>query len=162
MNPEEGQLRPQIMDRFGLRAVVKGLTNPQQRFQVYEQSIFYRNNPEKLAAVYAEQTMALADEVNAARERLPGVTLHKDAVELGLSLIQQLQIDSSRAEISLFEAARAHAAADDRLEALPSDVQAVALLALRQRLSQGLVAFFEAQQVEDAKVEKLLNGTDSD
>jgi MoxR-like ATPase len=79
-----------------------------------------------------------------------------------LSLTHQEQIDTSSAELSRFEAARAHAAADDRLEAMPSDVQAVALLALRQRLSQGLVAFFEAQQVEDAKVEKLLNGTDSD
>lgn len=162
MNPEEGQLRPQIMDRFGLRAVVKGLTDPDQRFQVYEQSIFYRNNPEKLAAIYAEQTLALADEVSAARERLPDVTLHEDAVKLGLSLIQQLQIDSSRAEITLFEAARAHAAADERLEAVPADVQAVALLALRQRQSEGLVEFFEAQQVEDEKVEELLNGSDSD
>ena len=158
MNPEEGQLRPQIMDRFGLRAVVKGLTDPQQRFQVYEQSIFYRNNPEKLAAIYAEQTLTLAEEVNAARERLPKVTLHKDAVKLGLSLIEELQIDSSRAEITLFEAARAHASADERLEAMPADVQAVALLALRQRQSKGLVAFFEAQQEEDNKVEGLLNG----
>lgn len=159
MNPEEGQLRPQIMDRFGLRAVVKGLTDPQQRFQVYEQSIFYRNNPEKLAAVYAEQTLTLAEEVNAARERLPEVVLHKDTVKLGLSLIEQLHIDSSRAEITLFEAARAHASADERLEAMPADVQAVALLALRQRQSKGLVEFFEAQQEEDSKVERLLNGS---
>jgi magnesium chelatase subunit I len=158
MNPEEGVLRPQIMDRFGLRAVVKGLTDPQQRFQVYEQSIFYRNNPEKLAAVYAEQTLALADEVSAARERLPDVGLHNDAVQLGLSLIQQLQIDSSRAEITLFEAARAHAAADERLEVIPADIEAVALLALRQRQSKGLVEFFDAQQEEDEKVENLLNG----
>jgi magnesium chelatase subunit I len=77
---------------------------------------------------------------------------------LGLSLIEQLQIDSSRAEITLFEAARAHASADERLEAMPADVQAVALLALRQRQSKGLVAFFEAQQEEDNKVEGLLNG----
>jgi magnesium chelatase subunit I len=159
MNPEEGILRPQIMDRFGLRAVVKGLTDPQQRFQVYEQAIFYRNNPEKLAAVYAGQTLALAEEVSAARERLPQVALHKDAVQLGLSLIERLQIDSSRAEITLFEAARAHAAADERLEANPADVQAVALLALRQRQSKGLVEFFEAQGQEDAKVEELLNGS---
>ena len=116
MNPEEGQLRPQIMDRFGLRAVVRGLTEPEQRFQIYEQALFYRNNPEKLAAVYAEQTLALAEEVNEARNRLPNVTIEKEAIQLGLSLIQQLQIDSSRAEITLFEAARAHAAADERLE----------------------------------------------
>lgn len=156
MNPEEGQLRPQIMDRFGLRAVVRGLVNPEQRFQIYEQALFYRNNPEKLAAVYAEQTLALADEVNEARSRLPKVTISKEAVQLGLSLIQQLQIDSSRAEITLFEAARAHAAADERLEAIASDVQAVSLLALRQRQSKGLVEFFENQQAEDARVVSLL------
>ncbi len=162
MNPEEGGLRPQIMDRFGLRAVVKGLTDPDQRFQVYEQSIFYRNNPEKLAAIYAEQTLALAEEVNGARERLPDVILRKDAVQLGLSIINQLRIDSSRAEITLFEAARAHAAADERLEVTPEDIQAVALLALRQRQSKGLVEFFAAQEIEDAEVEKLLNGAESE
>jgi magnesium chelatase subunit I len=156
MNPEEGQLRPQIMDRFGLRAVVRGLTDPNQRFQVYEQSSFYRNYPERLAAVYAEQTLALAEEVKQARERLPQVTVQEEAVELGLSLIQKLQIDSSRAEISLFEAARAHAAADERLEATPVDIQAVALLSLRQRQSKGLVEFFETQQAEDAQVRDLL------
>ncbi len=160
MNPEEGQLRPQIMDRFGLRAVVRGLKEPEERYKIYEQSIFYRKNPEKLAAVYAEQTLALAEEVNEARNRLPKVTLDKEAIALGLSLIQQLQIDSSRAEITLFEAARAHAAADERLEANPADIQAVALLALRQRQSKGLVEFFENQQVEDAKVVDLLNNPD--
>jgi magnesium chelatase subunit I len=162
MNPEEGQLRPQIMDRFGLRAVVRGLTEPEQRFQIYEQAIFYRNNPEKLAAVYAEQTLALADEVSAARNRLPQVKLEKEAVQLGLSLIEQLQIDSSRAEITLFEAARAHAAADERLAATPADIRAVALLALRQRQSKGLVEFFENQEVEDAQVTNLLNKTGSE
>lgn len=163
MNPEEGQLRPQIMDRFGLRAVVKGLTEPDQRYQIYEQALFYRNNPEKLAAIYAEQTLTLAEEVNEARQRLPKVTLSKEAVQLGLSLIQQLQIDSSRAEITLFEAARAHAAADERLEAIPDDIQAVALLALRQRQSKGLAEFFESQEVEDAKVASLLlNGSETE
>jgi magnesium chelatase subunit I len=162
MNPEEGQLRPQIMDRFGLRAVVRGLTEPDQRFQIYEQAIFYRNNPEKLAAVYADQTLALAEEVNEARTRLPQVTITQEAIQLGLSLIQQLQIGSSRAEITLFEAARAHAAADERLEAQPADIQAVALLALRQRQSKGSVEFFESQQLEDAHVTSLLDSPNSE
>ena len=67
-------------------------------------------------------------------------------------MIQTLGIDSNRAEITLFEAARAHAAADDRDEATAGDVEAVALLALRQRQSLALDRFFQEQEAEDAKM----------
>ncbi len=149
MNPEEGRLRPQLMDRFGLRAVVRGLDQPEMRYQAYERAMAYKRRPELFAASFADGTLALADEIQQARDRLPSVTVSKEARELGLSLVKKVAIDSNRAEITLFEAARAHAAADERQEVLPEDVQAVALLALRQRQSPQLAKFFAEQKDED-------------
>lgn len=156
MNPEEGRLRPQIMDRFGLRAIVRGLPDGEDRFQAYRQAIQYRYSPEGLAAAYADETLLLAEEIERAKERLPQVEISAGAKALGLRLVQGLGIDSNRAEITLFEAARAYAAADERLEAVEADVEAVALLALRQRRSSALTQFYERQIEEDARVTALM------
>lgn len=155
MNPEEGKLRPQIMDRFGLRVVVRGLPDPQQRYQAYEQALAYRLNPDQLAAQYAQDTLFMAEEIAAARERVPRVYIGDEAKQIGLDLIQQMQVDSIRAEITLFEAARAYAAADDRDEVLPTDIGAVSLIALRLRHSEGLEKFHQSQRSEDQRLESL-------
>ncbi len=152
MNPEEGRLRPQLMDRFGLRAVVRGLDEADERFQVYEKAAAYQKDPEHLASLYAEGPLALAAEIEQAQRRLPKVIIGEEAKDLGLKLIERLQIDSNRAEITLFEAARAHAAADEREEVLLEDIQTVALLALRQRQSPGLTRFFQEQEEEDGRL----------
>lgn len=157
MNPEEGQLRPQIMDRFGLRAVVRGLADPKMRYSAYEKALSYSLNPEQLALAYAEHTMALAEEVIGARNRLRQVTISGAAQELGLELISSRQIDSNRAEMTLFEAARAYCAADDRQEVLPEDIEAVSLIALRLRQSNSLNNFFQLQREEDETLRALLS-----
>lgn len=156
MNPEEGQLRPQLMDRFGLRAVVHGLEEPDERFQVFENAALYYKDPVRLASVYADATLSLANEIEQARKVLPAVTIGDEAREVGLQLIQELKIDSSRAEITLFEAARAHAAADEREVVLPADIEAVAMLSLRQRQSPSIVKFFADQLAEDNTIQEKL------
>lgn len=162
MNPEEGRLRPQLMDRFGLRAVVKGLTDTDDRYLSYERALAYRRDPVRFASTFAEPTMALADEIEQARLRLPDVVVGAAARELGVSLVQKLQIDSARAEITLFEAARAYTAADERLEVSAADVQAVALLSLRQRQSPTLTEFFTNQTTEDAQMLEVWQGNSPD
>lgn len=156
MNPEEGNLRPQIMDRFGLRVVVRGLSDPNQRYQAYEQALAYRTNPEQLAAMYAQDTLTMAEEIAIARDRLAHVAIGNEAKRIGLDLIQQMKVDSMRAEITLFEAARAYAAADDRDTVLPTDVGAVSLIALRLRQSEGLEKFHRTQRSEDERLTALL------
>lgn len=153
MNPEEGRLRPQLMDRFGLRAVVHGLQEPDARYQVYENAALYHRDPVRLASIYAGATLALAHEIEQARQLLPDVTISKEARGLGLRLIQEMEIDSSRAEITLFEAARAHAAADERKEVLQQDIEAVAMLSLRQRQSAFITQFFQEQKSEDEVIQ---------
>ncbi len=157
LNPEEGRLRPQILDRFGLRLVVHGLTDPDQRLEAYRRVRAYLTSPQALIAAYAEQTLAARDEIQAARGLLPRVQLAPAAEQAGLELVQRLSIDSLRAEIILFEAARAHAAADGRTLATPADVRAVAPMALRLRRSQFIADYFNAQRAEEEQIDQLLD-----
>jgi magnesium chelatase subunit I len=156
MNPEEGRLRPQLMDRFGLRAVVRGLDDGAQRYQAYELALAYQRDPDGLAAAYAEGTLALAEEIQLARQLLPQVVVGAEARQLGLRLVEEAGIDSNRAEMTLFEAARAYAAADGRERVSAADVGVVALLALRQRQSPALQQFFTDQEAEDGRLRGVL------
>lgn len=158
MNPEEGVLRPQIMDRFGLRVIVRGLEDPADRYLAYEQSLRHRRSSEQLSAEYALATLDLAAEVQKAADMLPQVQISSEAKTLGLKIVAAAGIESGRAEIAMFEAARAHAAADGRAIVEAADVQTVALFALRQRQSPKLAAFFASQDEEDANLRGLIDG----
>lgn len=152
MNPEEGALRPQIHDRFGLRVVVHGLTTETDRLEIYRRAQAYRSNPYAFTLDWIDETQAAAQEITAARERLLRVKLTPTVEKQGLSWIKRLKIDSHRTEITLFEAARAHAAVDDRLTVTSRDLQAVAPLALRQRRSQFMTDYFAQQSMEDRQI----------
>lgn len=157
MNPEEGRLRPQIMDRFGLRVNVRGLMSPTERLEVYQRVRAYRQNPTQFVREWEEITAETRDEIIYAREILKSTTLDDQAIEIGLKLVQMLDIDSHRAEYTLFEAARAHAAADGRENAGIEDVRAVAPMALRQRRSEFMVNFYESQRTEDEYIRAQLD-----
>jgi magnesium chelatase subunit I len=152
MNPEEGRLRPQIMDRFGLRVNIRGLTDPEDRLEVYRRVRAYRYNPVQFNKKWEMATMDALEDILVARELLKKTDVTKDALQTGINLVRELEIDSSRAEITMFEAARAHAAAEGRNQATIQDVRAVAPMALRQRRSDFMTAFFEQQQVEDQQI----------
>jgi magnesium chelatase subunit I len=156
MNPEEGQLRPQILDRFGLRVVVRGLNDRKERLEAYRRAVAFRNNPRALIQEYAEATDFARHELQAARSALPQVRLTRQAEKLGLDLIQRLGIESLRSEITLFEAARAHAVADGRMKAGAKDVRRVAPLALRLRRSAFIRDYFQAQEEEEKELGELL------
>ncbi|MCZ7539773.1 MAG: magnesium chelatase [Anaerolineae bacterium] len=157
MNPEEGRLRPQIMDRFGLRVPVHGLTEQAERYEVYRRVRRYQSSRRRFLAEWAEVTAQARDEIGLARELLRQTELSGDAVEVGLALVQALGIDSHRAEYAMFEATRAHAAADGRDVADVGDLRAVAALALRQRRSQFMAEFFAQQSEEDAAIRERLD-----
>jgi magnesium chelatase subunit I len=152
MNPEEGKLRPQIMDRFGLRVMVRGLTDPEDRLEAYRRVQAYLNKPRATVNAYAEESAILRAEIQAARDLLPGVAIPEDIAQEGLAIIENLKIDSLRAEITLFEAARAYAAADDRVAVSHADLSQIALLALRARRSSFMSEYFAAQQVEEEEI----------
>lgn len=149
MNPEEGRLRPQILDRFGLRVNVRGLMSPEERLEVYQRVRQYRAHPAQFVRQWEWVTAETRDEIMLAREQLQNTMLDALAIDAGIRLVQALEIDSHRAEYTLFEAARAHAAADGRDTAVIADIRAVAPLALRQRGSEFMTQFYLEQRTED-------------
>jgi len=158
MNPEEGQLRPQLMDRLGLRVVVSPLPDPEQRMEVYERNRHFADDPVSFAAGYADETMALAEEIARAKDLLPRVTIPSDIARAAIRLIESLKIQSHRAEIVLLEASRARAAADGRTEVKYEDINVTAPLALRQRTSDFMERFVMESQEED---ERIASGLDA-
>ncbi len=156
MNPEEGNLRPQIQDRFGLRVLVRGIQNSEERLEIYRRSMAYQRKPYKFALDWAAETEAAAQEVTEARKRLPQVVFGEGVQEEGLRWVEALKIDSHRAEMTLFEAGRAHAAVDNRLEVTLDDLRAVASLALRQRQTDFGTRYFADQEVEDQKIKEVV------
>lgn len=149
MNPEEGRLRPQILDRLGLRVNVRGLGSKEERLEVYRRVTAYHKNPSGFIRLWEAETAQALEEVILARELLKSTSLTDAALDLGLALVQELGIDSTRAEHTMFEAARANAAADGRTVAAVEDIRAVAPLALRLRRSEFMINFFENQSQED-------------
>jgi magnesium chelatase subunit I len=157
MNPEEGILRSQIMDRFGLRVMVHGLEDLQERVEAYRRTRGYRLNPRAAVAQYIQETIQARDEIIVARELLPRVEIPASVAQAGAKLIHRFQVDSLRAEITLFEAARAYAAADARTQVTIEDLKVVAPLALRLRRSQFMIKYFKDQKHEDQEMQHLLD-----
>ncbi len=157
MNPEEGRLRPQIMDRFGLRVYVRGLTDLAERAEVYNRARAYRRNPTRFIREWEGATAAAESEIMAARDLLNQTVLPDDVVRVGLDLILKLGLDSHRAEYTLFESARAYAAADSRTEVTLEDLKVVAPLSLRQRNSEFMSNFFDNQAEQDKTIYQTLD-----
>jgi magnesium chelatase subunit I len=152
MNPEEGNLRPQIMDRFGLRVLVHGLTDPEQRLEVYRRVMAFRSNPRGVLANFDFSTNTAQAEIQSARKALPNVALPEEIAKIGIELIRRLKLETLRAEITLFEAARAYAAADSRTKVEMADILAVAPMALRLRRSQFMMDYFSNQEKEEIEL----------
>ncbi len=156
MNPEEGTLRPQILDRFGLRVWVAPLAEREQRLEVYRRARAFHDDAVAFRARYADEIARLKQEVAVAREILPQVAISAAAEEFALGCIQALKIPSHRAEIALLEAARARAAADNRRDVTVDDVAKIAPLALRQRRSLQLERYAAQVAIEDAAIDEAL------
>ncbi|MCK5427969.1 MAG: ATP-binding protein, partial [Anaerolineales bacterium] len=157
MNPEEGRLRPQIQDRFGLRVVVRGLEDIQERLEAYRRVQAYQSNPRQTVTRFVTETEIAKAEIQAARDILSNVILSNEVAQSGLELINRLKIDSLRAEITLFEGARAYAAAEGRQEVNLDDLREIAPLALRLRRSNFMEGYLEQQQTEESELLEILN-----
>ena len=157
MNPEEGRLRPQIMDRFGLRIIVRGLADTNERLEAYKRVRAYQTNPRLTASQFKVETATVQGEIQIARDLLSQVVLPDEIASLGLALVDRLKIDSLRSEITLFEAARAHAIADGRLEVCADDLRTVSPMALRLRRSAFMDSYLDQQQPEESELSDILS-----
>ena len=156
MNPEEGRLRPQILDRFGLRVIVRGLEDVGERLEAYRRVQTYLANPRRMIGQFAEEMEAAASEIRIARERVRKVAIPDRVANPAIELVQRMGIDSLRAEITWFESARAYTAADGREEVETSDLAEVAPMALRLRRSHFMNEYFKGQIGEEKELSTLL------
>jgi magnesium chelatase subunit I len=133
-NPEEGELRPQLLDRFGLSVEV---TTPQDiptRVDVIRRRDAYDQDPAAFTADYAAQDGAVRSRILAARAALKSVAVSEAVLTRAATLCQSLGTDGLRGELTLIRAARALAALDGAPEVTDAHLQAVAPSALRHRL----------------------------
>lgn len=157
MNPEEGKLRPQIQDRFGLRVVVTGLADTTERLEAYRRAAAYHQNRHNYSASWQEETAQAATDIENARTRLANVTFADGVEETGLRWVQELHIQSHRAEIAMFEAARALAALDERDTATLDDLRTVAPMALRHRESSFIGKYIATEGDSDRLLQTVID-----
>ncbi len=133
MNPEEGELRPQLLDRFGLTVEVRASREPSERVEVVRRRLAYEADPDAFAARWAGADAALAVQIADARERLPHVVLGDDALLQIAHVCAAFDVDGLRADLVTARTAVAHAAWHGRTEVDEEDVRQAALLALPHR-----------------------------
>lgn len=133
MNPEEGDLRPQLLDRFGLVVDVTDLADPAERAEAVRRRLAYETNPEAFTAAWQAQDQALAQRLRHAQRLLPEVRLGDGLLRLISERCLAAGVEGLRADLTLARAACAWAAYQGRTAAEPADVEAVAELALAHR-----------------------------
>ncbi|RMB81948.1 putative cobaltochelatase [Streptomyces shenzhenensis] len=133
MNPEEGELRPQLLDRFGLTVEVAASREPEQRVEVVRRRLAYDDDPAGFAARWAGEEAAVRQRIVAARELLPSVRLGDGALRQIAATCAAFEVDGMRADIVMARTATALAAWAGRTDVLAEDVRQAALLALPHR-----------------------------
>ncbi|REA02658.1 magnesium chelatase [Haloferax sp. Atlit-6N] len=134
MNPEEGDLRPQLRDRFALQATVVGSRDIDDRVEIIDRALADGDDPETVADAHREGTAALATALREATDRLDSVALPAEFKRDIAELCVDAGVEGHRADIAIARAARTLAALDGRTKVLESDVREAAALALPHRL----------------------------
>jgi magnesium chelatase subunit I len=133
-NPEEGELRPQLLDRFGLSVEVKTPTDLPMRIEVVRRRDTFERDPDAFVEAWHKEDQKLRRKLTAARERLAEVSVPDHVLEQAAGLCMQLGTDGLRGELTLMRAARALAAFDGDATVGDSHLRRVAAPALRHRL----------------------------
>ena len=133
-NPEEGELRPQLLDRFGMHAEIRTVKDPLLRVKVVEERTSFDQEPMVWIKNYEAKQQELRDRIVFAQELLPKVELNYDLRVKISEVCSRLDVDGLRGDIVTNRAAKAHAAYDGRTEVTLEDIQTIIKLCLRHRL----------------------------
>ncbi|MGW6569392.1 putative cobaltochelatase [Streptomyces sp. NPDC054975] len=153
MNPEEGELRPQLLDRFGLTVEVAASREPEQRVEVVRRRLAFDDDPAAFAARWAGEETELRERIVAARELLPRVVLGDAALLQIAATCAAFEVDGMRADIVMARTATALAAWAGRSEVTSDDVRQAALLALPHRRRRNP---FDAPGLDEDKLDETL------
>ncbi|AGM04266.1 putative cobaltochelatase [Amycolatopsis keratiniphila] len=153
MNPEEGELRPQLLDRFGLTVEVASSRDPELRVEVVRRRLAYEADPDGFAGQYAAADAELAADIEAAQRLLPSVKLPDEALRQIAEVCASFEVDGMRADIVTARTAVAHAAWAGRTEVTTDDVRVAARLALPHRRRRNP---FDAPGISEEQLEQAL------
>ncbi|WP_415936539.1 putative cobaltochelatase [Streptomyces sp. 039-1] len=162
MNPEEGELRPQLLDRFGLTVEVAASREPDQRVEVVRRRLAHDDDPATFVARWADEEVEVRARIVAARALLPSVRLGDGALRQIAATCAAFEVDGMRADIVMARTATALAAWAGRTDVLAEDVRQAALLALPHRRRRNP---FDAPGLDEDKLDETLeefSGSDGD
>lgn len=159
MNPEEGELRPQLLDRFGLAVEVAGPADPAARATVVRRRLAYEADPHGFAHQFAEHEQELAGSIVAARKLLADVDLPDQELDRIVRACAAFDVDGLRADIVTARAARVLAAWGGRRRVDRDDVRAAALLALPHRRRRDP---FDDPGIEPDELDRVLGDDEPD
>jgi len=134
MNPEEGELRPQLLDRFALCVSVEGIADVDSRVEVVRRRAAYDDDPEAFVQSWQDQDRELAERIESARAVLPRVEATDDMLRRIAEISLSLGVDGHRADIVMLQAARTLAALDGREAVELADVRRAGEMALPHRM----------------------------
>ena len=137
MNPEEGDLRPQLLDRFALSVEIHGILEPRQRVQIMERNLAFESDPEAFREEWLPREFELSENIAQARKLLDNVRYTSRDLLVIADLTAKMQVDGHRADLVILKAARAHAAFEGRETINPRDIALAAELALPHRVKAG-------------------------
>ncbi|CAG7648307.1 Magnesium-chelatase 38 kDa subunit [Paenibacillus solanacearum] len=134
MNPEEGELRPQLLDRFALSVEVSGEKDVPSRMEVIRRRLAFESDPEPFRQRYGQDQMLLQERIVQAKELLRQIEPTEEMLEWTANIGIRLEVDGHRADITLMKTAMALAAYQGRTRVLPEDMTEAAMLVLPHRM----------------------------
>lgn len=135
MNPEEGWLRPQLLDRFGLAVHVSAISSVEKRTEVFHRAQAYRADPEAFVQSYQPAQREITEKLRQSRKRLVEVTIADRLINRTIETILQLGVRTHRAELAILQGSKARAAWYERDAVSWEDIQTVMPLALQHRIT---------------------------
>jgi Mg-chelatase subunit ChlI len=136
MNPEEGELRPQLLDRFALSVEIHGLKDVEYRIQILQRHIEFDSNPEQFRQEWMHRETELSQQIEAGRDLVDEVRYSPRDLYMIANLTASMQVDGHRADLVILKAARANAAFDGRKTITDHDILVAAELALPHRMKR--------------------------
>ncbi|MGB3533251.1 MAG: magnesium chelatase ATPase subunit I [Microcoleaceae cyanobacterium] len=133
-NPEEGELRPQLLDRFGMHAEIRTVKEPNLRVQIVDQRTTFDQDPKQFLDQYITEQEQLQQKIVEAQQRLSSVTIDPDLRIKISQVCSELDVDGLRGDIVTNRAAKALTSFEERTEVTIEDIQRVITLCLRHRL----------------------------
>ena len=150
-NPEEGELRPQLLDRFGMHAQIKTVKEPNLRVKIVQQRELFERNPLEFKNKYKEEQEKLTERILNARKKLKEVKINYELLEKISQICSELNVDGLRGDLVTNRAAKALVAFEGRDEVTPKDIFTVITLCLRHRLRkdplESMDSGYKVQQV---------------